>query len=116
MSDIDPGKEPSARGPAPVRPIGVIRDGVNVAVRQLLALAGLIMIIIAIPIAFVTPFIPIGLPMAIVGVVLLGRNAVWGRRWMEGMIERHPRLERFAPNWLMRLVFGRDKSGPPARK
>ena len=93
-----------------MRPIGALRDGVNVAVRQLLALAGLIMIIVAIPIAFITPFIPIGLPMAIMGVVLLGRNAVWGRRWMEGMIERHPRLERFAPNWLMRLVFGRDKT------
>jgi hypothetical protein len=28
---------------------------------------------------------------------------------MEGILTRHPRVERFAPNWLMRLVFGRDK-------
>lgn len=91
-------------------PIGSFRNSVNVALRQILALIGLVMIIIAIPIAFVTPLLPIGLPIAIVGVVLLGRNAVWGRRWMEGVLERHPRVERFAPNWLMKLVFGRDKS------
>lgn len=92
------------------KPIDSFRNGVNVAFRQILALLGLVMIIIAIPIAFVTPLLPIGLPIAIVGVVLLGRNAMWGRRWMEGVLERHPRVERFAPNWLMRLVFGRDKN------
>ena len=74
-----------------------LRNGVNVAFRQILALTGLIMIVVAIPIAFVTPIIPVGLPIAIVGVVLLGR---------------HRRVERFAPNWLMRLVFGRDKKDP----
>jgi len=71
-----------------------------------------IMIVVAIPIAFVTPIIPVGLPIAILGVVLLGRNAMWGRRWMESVLARHPRVERFAPNWLMRLVFGRDKKDP----
>jgi hypothetical protein len=68
--------------------------------------------VVAIPIAFVTPIIPVGLPIAILGVVLLGRNAMWGRRWMESVLARHPRVERFAPNWLMRLVFGRDKKDP----
>ena len=84
----------------------------NVAFRQILALTGLIMIVVAIPIAFVTPIIPVGLPIAILGVVLLGRNAMWGRRWMESVLARHPRVERLAPNWLMRLVFGRDKKDP----
>ena len=88
---------------------GGVRNGVNVAFRQILALLGLIMIVVAIPLAFVTPLIPVGLPIAIVGVVLLGRNAMWGRRWMEGVLVRHPKVERFAPNWLMRLVFRRDK-------
>ncbi|MCI4645218.1 MAG: hypothetical protein MRY64_10580 [Hyphomonadaceae bacterium] len=80
-------------------------------VRQCLALLGLFFIIVGVPIAFLTPFpfVPIGLPVVILGVVLLGRNSVWGRRWMEGVIARHPTIERFAPNWLMRLVFGRDK-------
>lgn len=93
----------------PPMTINVFRQGVNVAVRQLLALLGLLLIVLAVPVAFATPFIPVGLPMGIVGVVLLGRNAVWGRRWMEGMLVRHPRLERMAPNWLMKTVFGRDK-------
>ena len=74
-----------------------LRNGVNVAFRQILALTGLIMIVV---------------PIAILGVVLLGRNAMWGRRWMESVLARHPRVERFAPNWLMRLVFGRDKKDP----
>lgn len=90
--------------------VASVRQGVNVLLRQLLALTGLIMIVVAIPIAFVTPLLPIGLPIAIVGVVLLGRNAMWGRRWMESVLARHPRVERFAPNWLMKLVFGREKS------
>jgi hypothetical protein len=94
------------------RPAAGLRNGVNVAFRQILALTGLIMIVVAIPIAFVTPIIPVGLPIAILGVVLLGRNAMWGRRWMESVLARHPRVERFAPNWLMRLVFGRDKKDP----
>lgn len=93
----------------PPKPIHVLRNGVNVAARQVLAVSGLGLIALAIPVGIATPFIPVGLPMAIVGVVLLGRNAVWGRRWMEGVMARHPRLERLAPNWLMRSVFGREK-------
>ncbi|OYW84316.1 MAG: hypothetical protein B7Z22_10885 [Hyphomonas sp. 32-62-5] len=94
---------------APPKPIHVLRNGVNVVARQTLALTGLGMIVLAIPVGVATPFIPVGLPMAIVGVVLLGRNAVWGRRWMESVMARHPKVERLAPNWLMRSVFGREK-------
>lgn len=97
---------------APPKPIHVLRNGVNVAVRQVLAVTGLGLIVLAIPIGIATPILPIGLPMAIIGVVLLGRNAVWGRRWMESVLLRHPRVERMAPNWLMRTVFGRDKRSP----
>ena len=81
-------------------------------VRQILALVGLFLIIIGVPIAMLTPFpfVPIGLPVIIFGVVLLGRNSLWGRRWMEGVLAKYPKVERFAPNWLMKLVFGRDKS------
>ena len=75
----------------------------------MLAVVGLMHIAVAIPVGLATPFVPIGLPIAILGVILLGRNSVWGRRWMENIMARHPRVERFAPNWLMRLVFGRDK-------
>ncbi|MEL7546327.1 MAG: hypothetical protein AAGJ84_06725 [Pseudomonadota bacterium] len=86
-----------------------IGSGVRTVVRQTFALIGLALIVIAIPLGLITPFLPIGLPIAIVGVVLLGRNSLWGKRWMESVIARHPRIERLAPNWLMVAVFGREK-------
>lgn len=91
------------------KPIDLARRYVRGLFRQMLAVVGLMHIAIAIPVGMATPFLPIGLPIAIIGVILLGRNSVWGRQWMERIMTRHPRVERFAPNWLMRLVFGRDK-------
>ena len=108
MRDGSPHLDPET-GQAQAAPFGAVGAGMRTLVRQMFALIGLLMIIVAIPIAFVTPILPIGLPIAILGVVLLGRNSVWGRRWMEGVITRHPRVERFAPNWLMKAVFGREK-------
>lgn len=93
----------------PGAPYAAIGSGVRTIVRQAFALLGLALIIIAIPLGLITPFLPIGLPIAIVGVVLLGRNSLWGKRWMESVIARHPRIERLAPNWLMVAVFGREK-------
>lgn len=101
-------KDPVKQGAASA-PLGMVGASVRTLVRQAFALLGLALIAIAIPIAFVTPLLPIGLPIAILGVVLLGRNSIWGRRWMEGVLERHPRVERFAPNWMMKAVFGREK-------
>lgn len=101
-------KDPVKQGAASA-PLAVVGASVRTLVRQAFALLGLALIAIAIPIAFVTPLLPIGLPIAILGVVLLGRNSIWGRRWMEGVLERHPRVERFAPNWMMKAVFGREK-------
>jgi len=91
------------------RPLHRARRHVGGAFRQVLAVLGLLLIIVAIPIGIATPFIPVGLPIAILGVILLGRNAGWGRRGMEGILDRHPSVERFAPHWLMLLVFGREK-------
>ncbi len=102
------GKDPLKQSAA-IAPLGIVGSSVRTLVRQAFALLGLVLIAIAIPIAFVTPLLPIGLPIAILGVVLLGRNSLWGRRWMESVLERHPRVERFAPNWLMKAVFGREK-------
>ena len=77
--------------------------------RPVLAGLGLFLIIIAIPLAWATPFLPFGLPLGILGVILLGTNSVWGRNWMEGVLHKHPWIERMAPNWLMHKVFNRDK-------
>lgn len=92
-----------------IRPIASITYGVGTLVRQCLALLGAFLIPIGVIVAFLTPLIPIGLPIGILGVFLLGRYSVWGRQWMEGVLERHPSIERFAPNWLMKLVFSREK-------
>jgi len=107
-----PFNKDSLKQNAATAPLGIVGASVKTLIRQAFALLGLLLIAIAIPIAFVTPLLPIGLPIAILGVVLLGRNSLWGRRWMEGVLERHPRVERFAPNWMMKAVFGREKRTP----
>ena len=60
--------------------------------RQAIALIGLLLVILSIPLGFLTPFIPIGLPMGIFGAALLARNSVWGQRLILGLINRYPRL------------------------
>ncbi len=100
----DPGQRTGARAAA---------DGVMRLFRPVLAGMGLFFIVIGVPIAIMTPFpfIPIGLPIVILGVVLLARNSLAGRRWMQAMIRRHPRLKRFAPDWLLHMIFGDDIEG-----
>lgn len=92
-------------------PLSYVGSSFRVVMRQMFALLGMVLIIIGVPIAIMTPFpfVPIGLPIVIIGVVLLGRNSVWGRNWMERVLQRHPSVESFAPGWLMKAVFGRDK-------
>ncbi|MGB0262520.1 MAG: hypothetical protein ACPH4G_06655 [Henriciella sp.] len=79
--------------------------------RPALAVLGLVFILISIPISILTPLLPVGLPFMIAGVVLLGRNSVWGRQAMEALLKRFPHIERPAPRWLMKAVFGREKNG-----
>lgn len=110
MRDSSPsggGRKPS--GIDPMGPVGWMGAGLNAVLRPFLALLGLLLLLLSIPIGFATPFLPIGLPIGICGVVLLGRNSVWGKRWMESVLVRYPKTERLAPNWLMKLVFGREK-------
>ncbi len=102
-------EEPSnVRQTLPKRSAQVARGGVMVIIRPLLAAVGLFFIVVGVPIAFLTPipFVPIGLPIVILGVVLLARNSLAGRRWMQKTIAKHPNLKRFAPNWLLNLIFG----------
>lgn len=79
--------------------------------RPALALLGLVFILFSIPISILTPLLPVGLPFMVAGVVLLGRNSVWGRQAMEAVLKRFPHIERPAPRWLMKAVFGREKNG-----
>jgi hypothetical protein len=112
--------EPFGERPSPSQfgqPIAAMGQTMRTLLRQFLAILGLVLIVLGVPLAFLTPIpgVPIGLTVVILGVVLLGRNSVWGRNWMEGVLARHPTIERFAPNWLMKLVFGRDKHDHKAK-
>ncbi len=78
-------------------------------IRSTLALLGALLIPVGVIVAFLTPILPVGLPIVILGVVLLARNAVWGRRFIQNTLARYPKLERFAPDWLMRLIFGEHR-------
>jgi hypothetical protein len=111
---IAPNENPSsqteeAAASATQAPPSMVKQGVAAIIRSALAILGAILIPLGVIIAFLTPILPIGLPIVILGVVLLARNAVWGRRWLQGMLARHPSLERFAPDWLLRLIFGEHK-------
>ena len=104
--DNDASSDGAPKSGAPVK---LVRQSVARLLRTTLALLGALLIPLGVFIAFLTPIIPVGLPIVILGVVLLARNALWGRRWLQGMLARHPTLERFAPDWLMRLIFGDHK-------
>lgn len=88
-----------------------IGGGVRLVGRQALALIGLVLVILSIPIGFLTPLIPIGLPIGIFGAALLARNSVWGQRLILHLIKRNPRLERITPSWLKKLIVGSEHRG-----
>ena len=106
----------SPKQPTEAAPVGPFRAWTRRVMRPVLAGLGLFLIIIAIPLAWATPFLPFGLPLGILGVVLLGTNSVWGRNWMESVLHKHPWIERMAPKWLMRKVFNREKRPPEVLK
>lgn len=89
---------------------GRVGIGARLIGRQALAITGLVLVILSVPIGFLTPFLPIGLPIGIFGSALLARNSVWGQRFIGHIVNKYPALERISPNWLVQLVLGRDKN------
>ncbi len=59
-----------------------------------LSLLGLILVILAIPVGILTPFIPVGLPLAIAGLILIGRNSRLGKGVMVTTARRYPRARQ----------------------
>ncbi len=93
--------------PGPDRPArNLFQQGVVAVIRSALAIIGVILIPLGVIIAFLTPILPVGLPIVILGVVLVARNADWGTRAFQSILNRYPALERFAPDWLLKLIFG----------
>lgn len=107
MSDQDHETPPSRE---PAAPFGAVGYGARLVGRQVLALLGLFLIILSIPIGFLTPAIPVGLPIGLFGSALLARNSVWGRRFIRYLINRFPKLEKIIPVWLDILIFGKKKA------
>lgn len=105
MSDFDQNR-PSGGGFYSAAGIAVVGQGARTLVRQGLALIGLFLVILSVPIGFITPFVPVGLPIGILGSALLARNSVWGQRLVRYLIRRYPRLEKLTPDWLMALIMG----------
>jgi len=106
MTEYDDIREPE---PPRAGRFGAMGLGVRLLGRQTLAIAGLIMVILSVPIGFLTPFLPIGLPIGIFGAALLTRNSVWGQRFIGHIVRKYPAAERITPNWLVKFVLGRDK-------
>lgn len=55
---------------------------------------GLLLLILSVPIGILTPFIPVGLPIAIVGLVLIGRNSRFGRGILIRTARRGPKMRQ----------------------
>lgn len=62
--------------------------------KAILSIVGVVLLVLAFPIGFLTPFIPVGLPMAIVGLVLIGRNSRFGKGMILTTARRHPRVRQ----------------------
>ncbi|MEM9669804.1 MAG: hypothetical protein AAF950_12840 [Pseudomonadota bacterium] len=85
-------------------------SGVRVLFRQVLALIGLFLVVISVPLGFLTPFLPIGLPIGILGAALLARNSVWGQQLIRHLLNKYPKLDKFTPEWLLKLITGSGHS------
>lgn len=87
-------------------PKNILHQGMMAIIRSTLAILGFVLIPLGVIIAMLTPALPIGLPIVMTGVVLASRNSAWGRRVFQSILMKYPKLERFAPEWLMKLIFG----------
>lgn len=68
---------------------------------------GLALMVISIPLAVITPFIPIGLPLFILGALMLAGSSATGHRIITGFLKRHPGI------WQrVKSVFGEKDDGP----
>ncbi len=64
------------------------------AVRHVTALIGLICVILALPVALLTPIIPVGLPLLILGLVLLVNSSETAKRIFFRWVKRYPITSR----------------------
>lgn len=69
-------------------------DAMVWALRRVAALIGLLCLIVALPLALVTPVIPVGLPLAIVGLLILVNTSETAKRIFFRWAKRYPITSR----------------------
>lgn len=106
MSQTENDPKPGDKGLFALFGLAQVGSGARMLGRQTLALIGLILVILSVPIGFLTPFLPVGLPIGIFGSALLARNSVWGQRLIRYLLTRYPSLKKLTPNWLLKLILG----------
>jgi len=68
---------------------------------------GLALMVISLPLALITPFIPVGLPLFILGALMLAGSSARGHRIITGFLKRHPGI------WnRVKRVFGEKDHEP----
>ena len=92
----------SLNGWARSHPIGGL---IVLVLRAIFVAVGLALMAIAIPLGFITPFIPIGLPLGILGLILVATASKTAHRWITNALKRHPAIWR-----RVRFAFG-EKGG-----
>ncbi len=64
------------------------------AVRQFATVLGGLLVLISVPVALVTPVLPVGLPLLILGLVLLVNSSETARRMFLRWVKRYPITSR----------------------
>ena len=81
-----------------------IRRLVAWSVGVVVASVGLFIILFGFVIGILTPLLPIGLPIALVGVFVLTRSP-WGQHLMVRLLDRFPKIKRFIPRRLLNVLL-----------
>ena len=74
------------------------------SVGVVVASVGLFIILFGFVIGILTPLLPIGLPIALVGVFVLTRSP-WGQHLMVRLLDRFPKIKRFIPRRILNVLL-----------
>ena len=81
---------PAIRAMRDARPAADARFVLQWVLKRVMLAIGAGLLILAIPIAIVTPILPVGLPLAVVGLLILLNNSNTAKRWFVRWGKRHP--------------------------
>jgi hypothetical protein len=82
-----------------------IWGAVVLVIRTILVAVGLGLMAISVPLALVTPIFPVGLPVGLLGLVLVAAASKTAHRWITNRLRKHPWIWR-----RVRFAFGEKGS------